>query len=500
MTKARLNQIEKSAVPGSLPVTDLNNVLGYMAPGSNGQVLTVINGIPTYVNPVGHFSVAATIAARDTASAGYGVNQTGYIVKVSNDGKVPAQAITFIWDSAAWQDISIDPRYLADLGDVVLTAATVGQVLQFNGTNWVNATLPVIAAENGVQIVGGKVELGGTLTKDTTIDTGNGSFAKWDIDLGSFSQGVDSAAMGNNSNADSNGTAAGDNSHADSTGTAAGAGSHADSNGTANGDFSHADSNGTANGINSHADTNGNAVGAFSHADTSGTANGDNSNASTGGTANGKLSNAAGPGTNAASYAEHAGGTFNTIYVPVSTTAISALDRIESIGNGTDSLHLADARVTLKNGHVAFGINNFEADPDAATVRAKFGTGDLKAVSYVNTRDDSAVTAQINVIYTDAQGKFLSASLDVERKEFFDLPIGAAMFTLAFAVKATKVALVDIFCNGVLVRNDVDIKATAASRTINILVPTVATVGGSDTQDVWCAKYISSAVQPQPAP
>lgn len=41
-------QLQKSAVPGSVPVTNGSNNLGYTSPGSEGAVFTIIGGIPTW--------------------------------------------------------------------------------------------------------------------------------------------------------------------------------------------------------------------------------------------------------------------------------------------------------------------------------------------------------------------------------------------------------------------------------------------------------------------
>lgn len=41
-------QLQKSAIPGSVPVTNGSNNLGYVEPGPEGAVFTVIGGIPTW--------------------------------------------------------------------------------------------------------------------------------------------------------------------------------------------------------------------------------------------------------------------------------------------------------------------------------------------------------------------------------------------------------------------------------------------------------------------
>lgn len=52
MSKIRINsELENSVTPGSIIVTDNSNEAIYVAPGSNGQVLTVVSGIPQYATP-----------------------------------------------------------------------------------------------------------------------------------------------------------------------------------------------------------------------------------------------------------------------------------------------------------------------------------------------------------------------------------------------------------------------------------------------------------------
>jgi hypothetical protein len=51
-TRIRLNkQIEMSQNPGYIVVTDSLNEPNYVAPGSNGQVLTIVSGVPAYADP-----------------------------------------------------------------------------------------------------------------------------------------------------------------------------------------------------------------------------------------------------------------------------------------------------------------------------------------------------------------------------------------------------------------------------------------------------------------
>ena len=59
-----------------------------------------------------------------------GVGTDGYFLKSDS-----TQTTGLVW--ATIPSVSI----LDDVGDVIITSATTSQVLQWNGTNWVNATL-----------------------------------------------------------------------------------------------------------------------------------------------------------------------------------------------------------------------------------------------------------------------------------------------------------------------------------------------------------------------
>ena len=50
MQRGNINNLEQSLVPYSIPRTDATNTQEYVAPGANGQVWTVVGGIPQYAN------------------------------------------------------------------------------------------------------------------------------------------------------------------------------------------------------------------------------------------------------------------------------------------------------------------------------------------------------------------------------------------------------------------------------------------------------------------
>jgi hypothetical protein len=58
----------------------------------------------------------------------------------TNTGKVKLGDGVTAWTSLAYFG---NLEALDNVGDVIITSATTGQVLRFNGTNWVNATLTI---------------------------------------------------------------------------------------------------------------------------------------------------------------------------------------------------------------------------------------------------------------------------------------------------------------------------------------------------------------------
>lgn len=64
----------------------------------------------------------------------------------TNTGKVKLGDGSTAWTSLAYFG---NLEALDNVGDVVITSATTGQVLQFNGTNWVNVTLNTLPSQSG---------------------------------------------------------------------------------------------------------------------------------------------------------------------------------------------------------------------------------------------------------------------------------------------------------------------------------------------------------------
>lgn len=64
----------------------------------------------------------------------------------TNTGKVKLGDGSTAWTSLAYFG---NLEALDNVGDVVITSATTGQVLQFNGTNWVNADIDALPDQTG---------------------------------------------------------------------------------------------------------------------------------------------------------------------------------------------------------------------------------------------------------------------------------------------------------------------------------------------------------------
>jgi hypothetical protein len=118
-TRARIGlQLEKSVNPGSLIRTNASNEQEYVAPGTAGQVLQIVGGVPTWTTPVAVgnlFSITdgattQVIAANDTMTftAGNGLNvavsatdTVNYDVKLSADS---GNALSFGTDNGLFYD------------------------------------------------------------------------------------------------------------------------------------------------------------------------------------------------------------------------------------------------------------------------------------------------------------------------------------------------------------------------------------------------------------
>lgn len=122
-------QTELSSNPFSLVKTDASNEQMYLGPGANGTVLTIVAGDPTWSAPP---SNVLTVAAD---------GGTNPLVNLSSDTLSILGGVGIDTSGNAGTDtvtITLNAT-LDELSNVVAPAPTIGQQLQFDGTNWVNA-------------------------------------------------------------------------------------------------------------------------------------------------------------------------------------------------------------------------------------------------------------------------------------------------------------------------------------------------------------------------
>ncbi|MHB8261550.1 MAG: beta strand repeat-containing protein [Bacteroidia bacterium] len=128
----KVNFLQGTSVSSVTPTT--NQVLEYngsqWAPGNAGTVTSVIGQSP---------ALSGT---------------------VTTSGFITANNSTALWNANQLEGVSVST-----------VTPTTNQILQYSGTQWVASTPPaaVIGASNGLSVTTGSVELGGTLTQNTTI-------------------------------------------------------------------------------------------------------------------------------------------------------------------------------------------------------------------------------------------------------------------------------------------------------------------------------------------
>lgn len=108
------------------------------------------------------------------------------------------------------------------------------------------------------------------------------------------------------------------------------------------------------------------------------------------------------------SFLETTFGTTNTAYIPQSADSFDPTDRLLSIGNGTGIGFESDAFTILKNGKTGVGYDNFETTAFDSLLQVN---GSILSANLPSTQDDSGTFAPVNFLYTDSNGKFLSAPL-----------------------------------------------------------------------------------------
>lgn len=263
--------------------------------------------------------------------------------------------------------------------DTNTNSPTIGQVLSWDGTNWVptndnigtNNTLDLaynqggpgagknINADNGAVRINGTdgFLVTGTIGMGNTIDTeitGAGTRMFFNPNKAAFRAGYVDGNQWNNVNIGNYSVAVGAKT------IASGIVSFASGDSTfASGIAS------TSMGLNTIASGNGAfSTGAFT-------------------TASGDVSTAMGSFTIAPSYNETSLGAYNTDYVPLNTTGWNTSDRLFVIGNGTDAAHKSDALIVYKNGNTQ--INN------KITAPLSGNNADLKPYIYGSLRDSDGV-------------------------------------------------------------------------------------------------------------
>ncbi|UUV22266.1 hypothetical protein [Paenimyroides aestuarii] len=157
-----------------------------ITPGTNGQVLTT-NGSGNAVwsalpSSVSSLSVTAPITNSGTSTApNIGISRNSLTTASSNGSATNAVVITNGSNAVVnGTDTSLQVNNTAALWNanqlrgqnISATTPTNAQVLQYNGGSWTPASLPaatVTTANNGLNLNGTTVELGGNLNKATTI-------------------------------------------------------------------------------------------------------------------------------------------------------------------------------------------------------------------------------------------------------------------------------------------------------------------------------------------
>jgi hypothetical protein len=116
-TLTKLNQLEYSTSPGSIIVTDATNEQVFVVPGTEGQILGIQSGVPTWVTETTTFNFVGQTGTTETVDHGDTITFSS-----SNLIKTTSAATRVL-------DIQIDT-----------TGATNGQVPTFNGTEvaWAN--------------------------------------------------------------------------------------------------------------------------------------------------------------------------------------------------------------------------------------------------------------------------------------------------------------------------------------------------------------------------
>jgi len=133
----------------------------------------------SYWVEVGAVSTGSRIAISGSAPAGA---QEGDLWFNSTTAK------TFIYYDSSWVEVGAAnsvPSILDDLTDVTITSAAANQILQWNGTAWVNATINALPSQGGnagkYLTTNGTTASWATVSTDVMTDTKNAALITMDI-------------------------------------------------------------------------------------------------------------------------------------------------------------------------------------------------------------------------------------------------------------------------------------------------------------------------------
>lgn len=108
MSRIRISkQLEQSTNAGSIITTDATNEAQYLAPGANGQVLSLVAGVPTWVDASDENRYVDDIAARDALGAVPDGTQA-YVEDASADATVASGGALYVYDAGntQWRKIA----------------------------------------------------------------------------------------------------------------------------------------------------------------------------------------------------------------------------------------------------------------------------------------------------------------------------------------------------------------------------------------------------------
>jgi hypothetical protein len=154
---------------------------------SDGQVLKRVNGVWTNAAATSGSSVAVSDEGTQITSAASTINFAGNAVSAQTTGAgsvtvTVSHAVTSVFGRTGAVSATSGDYSLSQIGGVSLSSPSNGQILQFNGTNWVNAAAPATGVTSvgasggttGLSFTGSPITSTGTLTLSGTLAVGSG--------------------------------------------------------------------------------------------------------------------------------------------------------------------------------------------------------------------------------------------------------------------------------------------------------------------------------------